>query len=817
MLLLSNNFISDFINDRFIGNPHEHPIWGQVGHIAVIVAFVAAALASVSYFLSVQNKNEIQKKSWLRFARNIFWIHAAAVITIGISLFVIIQRHYFEYHYAFEHSSLALPPKYLLACFWEGQEGSFLLWMFWDVVLGSVIIFTVKKWESPVMAIFCVVQAFLATMLLGIYFFGYKVGSSPFILMRDFMVDVPIFHRADYMDFIKDGNGLNPLLQNYWMVIHPPTLFLGFASTLVPFSFALSALWRKDFTGWTKEVKLWALFSAMILGTGIMMGAAWAYESLTFGGYWAWDPVENASLVPWLILLAGLHTLFAYNHSGHSLRSTFLFFILTFILILYSTFLTRSGILGNTSVHAFTDLGMSGQLLIYMAALSIPAVVLLVMNWRKIPTIKKEEALWSREFWLFIGSLILLIASVQIIATTSIPVWNKITGSSIAPPNDRILHYNRFQIPIACIIALLSTTVLYMRFRESEIKVVLKKLILPFSVSIILTVAVALLYHFKEVAYLILLFSGLFSVATNLNYFMVVLSGKIKLSGAAVAHMGFGLFLVGVLISSAKQQVVTYNNLDVDYGKNFDTQAKLDNMLLYKDAPPTKMLGYDVTYIGDSVAQPNYYYKVLYVKKDSVTGKTIDRFILQPNAQINPKMGLIASPDTRHFWNKDIYTHLTSIPDRTEDKAVPEDSFRRHELAVGDTVNEPTGYIIYKGLQPVQYKDSIVITTLLDVKTPVNNTVYHLKPAVIVYTNQMSVREDKVKDLGLTARFISIDPNTKKITLDVAFQKPLPDYIIMKAIMFPQINLVWLGAIIVILGFFISLVRTVRKKIVHSA
>src|SRR6185295_2442076 len=167
-------------------------------------------------------------------------------------------------------------------------------------------------------------------------------------------------------------------------------------------------------------------FSAAILGTGIMMGGAWAYESLTFGGYWAWDPVENASLVPWIILIAGIHTNLVYNKTGRSLRTTFIFYLLAFILVLYSTFLTRSGILGDTSVHAFTDLGMSGQLLIYMASLSIPAIVMLIIFWKKIPTIDKDENVMSREFWIFIGSLVLLISAVQITFTTSIPVWNKI-------------------------------------------------------------------------------------------------------------------------------------------------------------------------------------------------------------------------------------------------------------------------------------------------------------------------------------------------------------------------------------------------------
>src|SRR5205085_7221679 len=147
-----------------------------------------------------------------------------------------------------------------------------------------------------------------------------------------------------------DGSGLNQLLQNYWMVIHPPVLFLGFASTIVPFSFAIAGLWKKNFSGWTRVALPWTLFSCAILGTGIMLGAMWAYESLTFGGYWAWDPVENASLVPWMVLVAGIHTLLIYKHSGHSLRTTHLFFIIAFGLVLYSTFLTRSGILGETSV-----------------------------------------------------------------------------------------------------------------------------------------------------------------------------------------------------------------------------------------------------------------------------------------------------------------------------------------------------------------------------------------------------------------------------------------------------------------------------------
>ena len=201
-----------------------------------------------------------------------------------------------------------------------------------------------------------------------------------------------------------------------------------------------------------------------------MMGAMWAYESLTFGGYWAWDPVENASLVPWLILIAGIHTLLIYKHSGHSLRSTHLFFILCFGFILYSTFLTRSGILGDSSVHAFTDLGMNTQLylfmyvLIWMAALlaapgsrqklitGVTGLLLAILTIKlgfpvgllglltglgfliyqvqtQVPAIHKEEASSSREFWMFIGSLVFFLTAILIISKTSLPVLNKFSES----------------------------------------------------------------------------------------------------------------------------------------------------------------------------------------------------------------------------------------------------------------------------------------------------------------------------------------------------------------------------------------------------
>jgi len=328
-------------------------------------------------------------------------------------------------------------------------------------------------------------QVCLATMLLGVYIFGVKIGNEPFILWRQHMPDLPLFTNPDYLQLprVFEGNDLNTLLQNYWMVIHPPILFLGFASTIIPFGFAYAGLANKDH-GWVKSSLPWAGFSAAVLGTGIMMGAAWAYESLSFGGYWAWDPVENASLVPWLTLIAGLHTNIIYKSTGYSLRSTYFFYIISFVLVLYSTFLTRSGILGDTSVHAFTIddknvVAFYSQLIGFVLVFFVPAMWLFFRNYKTIPSIQKEESSYSREFWMFIGSLVFFLSAIVIIFKTSTPVFNKVFGTNIAPPEEPEFAYNQIQVFVAIVIGLLTAVTQYFRYKDTPKNVFSKKYCFP--------------------------------------------------------------------------------------------------------------------------------------------------------------------------------------------------------------------------------------------------------------------------------------------------------------------------------------------------
>ena len=223
-------------------NTLEHTNISHLGYFLVYLSFVAALFSSVSYFISSRNKSDLALSSlWKRSGRISFYVHAAALIGVVTLLYVLIYGHFYEFHYVWKYSNDSMPLRYLVSCFWGGQEGSFLLWMFWNVVIGLILTKTAKKWESSVMSVFVLSQVFLTTMLLGIYVFDFKIGNNVFLLTRNLEenLGLPWTEMADYMTKIplfKDGQGLNPLLQNYWMTIHPPTLFLGFALTAVPFS-----------------------------------------------------------------------------------------------------------------------------------------------------------------------------------------------------------------------------------------------------------------------------------------------------------------------------------------------------------------------------------------------------------------------------------------------------------------------------------------------------------------------------------------------------------------------------------------------------
>lgn len=801
----------------------EHLLPGQLGQFFVILAFGSALLSTISYYFATTNKNQ-QDKSWFLMGRYSFYVNTLAVVSIAVCLFYIIFNHLFEYHYAWAHSSRTLPVYYVISCFWEGQEGSFWLFAFWQAVLGNILIWKAKSWEKPVMTIVALSQTLLATMLLGVEIFGTRVGSSPFILLRE-AIQGPIFSRPDYMTFIKDGNGLNPLLQNYWMVIHPPTLFLGFASMVVPFAYAIAGLWQRRYKDWVQAAMPYSLFATMILGTGIIMGSFWAYESLNFGGFWAWDPVENASMIPWVTLIAAVHVLIVYKNTGHSYFTATFLVLISFVLVLYASFLSRSGILGETSVHSFTDAGLKWHLLIDVLLFLGLSAGLVIARWKDLPISKKDEETYSREFWLFVGSIFLALSCFHLVLVTSIPVWNWIFGTKLAPPAEPVKHYNVIQASFAVVITLLTGFTQFLKYKNTDVTrfFITTVVYLAFSAAlgglIVYTTGVYKL-HF---VFSLVMIGAIYSIMANAKVLADAFKGKFKLAGSAVAHIGFGLILVGALIAAGTSTVVSQNNSGIGFGDEFAKASNpKENIMLYKNQP-IKMGDYTVTYTGDSIVAPNHYFKVNYKKYDAA-GKVTEDFTLKPNSQANQKMGLVSSPDTKHYLFHDLYTHVTMAPIKDDlnpdnDNHTEEEDNKNydapisHMVSTGDTVRFREGYMVLRGLtketkvQNIPLKgNDVAVGAVLDVVS--HGKTYRTEPIYMIKDGNVFDFARKVDDAGLKVRFSKILPQQDKVELMV-FQQPesKKPYIVMRAINFPFINFFWSGTIIMVIGFLMAIFR----------
>lgn len=810
---------------------NEHLIPGQIGQFFIVLAFVASIVSAISYFFASKNNFETEKKQWIKLGRASFFIEAFSLLTVFAAIFYICSQHYFEYFYAYKHASKELEPKYLLACIWEGQEGSFLLWSLWHCVLGTILIFTSRKREAPIMTIVNVAQILLIMMILGIYIFNTRIGSSPFVLTRNELMG-PIFSQPDYLTYIKDGVGLNVLLRNYWMVIHPPILFFGFASTIVPISFAYSSLFTKDWGGWVKPALPWALLSGCILGTGIMMGGKWAYESLSFGGYWAWDPVENASLVPWLMLVAGLHCMAIYNSTKNALRASYFFIILTYLFVLYSTFLTRTGILGDTSVHAFTEAGMAMNVLIgiYVLAITVPVLFMYFKNYKNIPAIQKEEDISSREFWMFIGSLILFLSAIFIISITSLPVYNKIFGTNLADPADREFAYNKVLVLVAVIIGLLTGASQFLKYRNTGKKYLIQKLSWPLGISLAATILIAVFYPIEYtkkgpgflIAIYLALFASLFSLIANAFYIKTILKWNLKAGGAAISHLGFALLIGGMLISSGNKKVISDNSktgLFIPFAKDptgRSNENPMENLTLLKEVP-TQLGKYTVTYVNDSASneKDRTFYNLHFQKKDSVSGKVDEDFMLSPDAYRMKDNNLTSNPGTKHYLTHDIFTYIStiSVADPNSDTA----TFRNHYIKIGDSIFYSKGYFVLNGIEKNPQNEKFHFSTsdtalVADITVYGNDGIkYKAYPALRIKDRQLNFINDTIAAQNLYLNFSGI-ADGNKFKINSKETDKLTDFITLKAYYFPYINLVWLGLVIMSVGFVVSLVNRVRAS-----
>ncbi len=848
-------------------------LWaGHVGNFFIILSFIASLQAAIAYFFAEKNPLEA---SWLKLARISFRLHVLGVFGIMGTLFYMLYNHYYEYSYIWQHSSNNMPMRYIFSCFWEGQEGSFLLWTVWHGIIGLVLQRTAKHYEAAVMSTLSLVQAFLATMLLGVVILGTKIGSNPFIMLRenpDFS-NIPLFKSPDYLQKI-DGRGLNPLLQNYWMTIHPPTLFLGFALTVVPFCYALAALWKKDFTNWQKLALPWAFTGVMILGLGVLMGGAWAYEALSFGGFWAWDPVENASLVPWLTLVGAAHIMLVNKSRGHSIFSGFILALVSFILVLYSTFLTRSGILGSASVHAFTDLGMQKQLLLYLLTFVFLSIYLLQSNkmfsfsylcltatlfllvfgfniqpsillsvWGSVslillftayffgfPKDKTDESVYSREFWMFAASFVLFLSATTISIFTSIPIFNKMFGMNKAPFT--IDKFNAWQIPFAIVVALLLAIGQFFKYKDTDKKQFFKSLrisaLLALAFGLVASSALYFSHGWNEatstqktnyITYAALLITSAFALFANTAYWVRILKGKVKHIGASLAHVGFALLLIGVLISTSKKTTLSKNTSQKSVsslGKDFDDKKSI--LLIKGDTLP--MGPYYVSYESREKTGINVLFKVDYFTREQ--NKYIKQFELYPRVQLNERMGNAAEPDTRHFLSNDVYTDVKFAYPLTDDHTPTKEIYgepQNNVIHLHDSLFSTNAIIILDSLRTdiskEQYEknDSSLWVTAVLRAYDMDKKIHYAYPKYHLVKNNIEPVTDSIPELGLRFTFWKINPDNGSVEIMLSERKTnQKDFIVMEAYMFPYINILWLGCLLMVVGTGLAVWQRVKTS-----
>lgn len=861
-------------------------LWiGNLGQSLVILTFVCSLLAFMFYTLGVNS----QKEEWKTWGRKLFIGQFLGVISIFITLFAIIFMHRYEYAYAQKHSSDSLPLKYMISCFWEGQEGSFLLWMFWNAFIGFILLRKKDEWEAPVLAVMALIQVMLSSMILGIDLepiFGsnFKLGSSPFELFRTAhpeIFDIPVFANMDkgeYLKIYKTGTGLNPILQNPWMVIHPPTLFFGFAAAAVPFAYSIAGLWTGKLRAWVNPALIWSLICVGVLGTGIIMGGWWAYESLSFGGYWAWDPVENASLLPWLIMASAAHLLIISKNTGRHLFTSHFLAQLSFILVLYATFLTRSGVLGDASVHSFTDLGLSGQLLLFLflfigvcivfsvakpqlrkySLYGFLALLLAFIVWGSIAAnfstikivgsvvfvlalaywivqlyktafVKNEEEKWlSRELWMFIGSLFLILSLVQIFAGTSSPVFSKIFNSSFTV--NKADHYNTWQLYLVMPILFIMAYGQWLKWRDTDFKTIRIKAITILVISLALCIVLALLWNITSVKYVVFLLLSIMVVVGNFLYLNFKKYKTFLQHGSSIAHAGLGVLLIGVLVSSINKTVITRTEQGINMAPERDEKGNLivENIennrsnLLISLNKQIKNGPYGFEYKGNfrgGVDSISKFYNILFTEfnKDNTVK---DTYTLTPEIQDNPKFGKAANPATKHYLHKDVFTHVSF--DNGDAAEEPYSNFKLDTVELFERFLSSSGKIklfadsIYKRETADGLELMFRIRGLRDDASESLNC--GLK---ISETGLMNVPASS-DALGVMIEPLYFFPpkddnstdkkNAGKLVLKIGEKAPNSKFVVIKAIEFPWINLVWGGTIIMVIGFVIA----VRNRIIQQ-
>lgn len=797
----------------------------MIGSIVLTVALACSAFTMVMYFLNYKGY-----RNTLNNGRIGYHLMAVLVIVAATLLWHAILTHSYEYKYVYSYSNNSLKTGFLIASFWGGQEGSFMLWLLLTSIVGIVLqSYSSKRGdlEPRVMAVFTLATTFLLIMvsplfknpfayiweepvflnaktlnhtLLGIpllqsFIFSDNSTGENFIRMSRELYVTLTSAGISVHDLVVNGKGLNPQLLNFWMQIHPPILFTGFSMSTVPFSFAIAAMLKNDYKDWIKQAFPWVLAGAGILGLGIMMGGYWAYEMLGWGGYWAWDPVENSSLIPWLVGVASIHTLLVQRRSqakggiGRFARTNLILCLMTYILVLYSTFLTRSGVLGDASVHSFVDPGMIVYLflVIFIGTFIVLGFGMLIYRWKALTEeVSTEEGLLSRDLALFTAAIVLSASAIIVFVGTSAPLF----GQSVDT-----FFYNEMHVPLAIIIGLLNGLSLLLKWKNTKREDIIKKSLFSFAASILLTVLIVIFGKVTDIMMLLLTFSTAFAFFVNAEIAIKIIRGNKKMLGAYVAHIGIALFLLGVIGSAAYG-----SHKDIDLIKN----------------KPTEVFGYQMTFTGYSPIENNtkYAFNVDIKKGDKIYSVSPVMYISDFNN------GLMREPAILTMLTKDFYISPLGY----------EEGSQSH--INGETVSLMPGESKEVVNVKIEYKDFVepdmtvmmgggdfqMGTKLIVTK---DGKSYHAEPLIKKEGGDFKYVPYQIESANVKIELKKIDPGTQQAELIVSkivgennSEEQPKEVLSISASIKPFISLVWTGVLVMVLGFFVSVARRLQESLI---
>jgi cytochrome c-type biogenesis protein CcmF len=762
----------------------------MLGQVLINLLFGASLVSCGCYTLAIWK----HKSDLVQAARWLFLAVCGGMFVAAAMQMANILSHDFTYSYVWGHSSKELSTPLLLATFYAGQEGSFMLWTLLTCVIGVSLLPYVRrhKYEAEVMAVYGLILTFLLLML---------VAKSPFARIWE------AFPKDAWEGFAPpNGKGLNPLLQNIWITIHPPILFTGFAAMSVPFAFAMAALVRRDYHNWINVSLPWILLGAGILGFGIMLGGFWAYETLGWGGFWGWDPVENSSLIPWLVSVALVHTMLTQKKTGGLVKTNLTLAVLCFLLVLYSTFLTRSGVLGDTSVHSFVDPGFFAYVLlvVFMSVFAVLGVGGILWRRKDIAASKADFKPSSREFMLSMGAALTMASAIIVTIGTSWPlICDLLKRPKVAID---ISYYNTMHLPLAIVILLVNGASLLLRWKSTTPQEFMRRLPVPLALAALGTVG-AVVLGVRQAEYIAFTFGALFALVVNGELAARIITARPAFSGAYLAHVGVATIMLGI-IATARYSETTHVRLPQGIAQ--------------------EALGYKMMYVGREQVDKQFKDREKYKYYVALEKEGKQVAVVAPVlywSDFNKRQSAFLEPGIKWAFTRDIYVSPKGIEvegesptmpvAKNEPAPIPFDSAYKITLLSFDMSNAVAaaqagnanelklGVVVEldaKGVKSTHTiyttflgKDGIAGVATAQRQEPLNipGTRYY-----VALQRILPNKESLAKSRALLAFADASKPQTQPrevFTVEVSHK--------------PLMSLVWAGVVLMTIGFFVSVAR----------